>query len=335
MTKIAFVGLGDHAVRAHLAHLKTFSDCELAGVFDPDVASIRAAENSQGVNLHRYTTYQDLLADASVQALVISSPDRFHLDQLTAGVQAGKHVFCEKPLCTRDQDVDSLRGALAIAEKKGLVVTSCHPRRFDPPYLWLKENLGALQEKLGAPLSLSLDFSYHAPDPDKRHLHGDSLLQDHANHEIDYVHFLFGMSPTAAFRKLDSYDRYEMSGARDDGLTFEFSGTRRLDQGIYPETIRMRFEHGDLMIDTYEEANSHIRYHEAISHQRGAGQSNSASPITPGVTDYNQRFVGVNRAFINAVQGRGQNYLTAAEMVANTVFSTEAQKTRLLQFNPS
>lgn len=56
----------------------------------------------------RYTDYEDLLADASVDAVCIATPDFAHYAPVKAAIQAGKHVLCEKPFTTELSEADEL-----------------------------------------------------------------------------------------------------------------------------------------------------------------------------------------------------------------------------------
>jgi predicted dehydrogenase len=315
---IALAGAGDHLARAHVKHLKNNPAARISGVFDPSDAPVSRlmAETGAGASLARYRTYDALLADPAVDAVMIGSPDRLHLAQLIEAVQAGKHVFCEKPMCDSEDGLGALSESLRRAWETGLVVTSCHPRRFDPPYAWLKENLAALTERHGSPVELRLDFTYHKPS--KTGLHGGSMLQDHMNHEFDYLNFLFGGCGCAAHKLFDAEDRYHVAGERADGIVFAFGGTRRLDGGTYGEIIELRLERASLHIDTYNESNSYIHDHERAAER--------LCPITPGVTDYDLRFRAVNDNWINAILGRGANYLTMEDMLANSFMSVAFAK---------
>jgi len=199
------------------------------------------------------------------------------------------------------------------AQTAGLVVTSCHPRRFDPPYVWLKDNLPELVCRYGKPLELKLDFTYHKPDAAKAGLHGGSMLQDHMNHEFDYLCFLFGIEACTAHKLFDDEDRYHVSGTREDGIVFSFGGTRRLDGKTYGEVIEVRFERATIHIDTYHSANSYIHEHELAS--------STLRLIAPGTTDYDVRFQAINHNWIDAIQGKGINYLSADSMYANSFMS--------------
>ena len=61
------------------------------------------------------TEIHDLLSDANIHALMIATRHHLHAAQVTAGLQAGKHIFCEKPLCLSPQELKGILEALAQA----------------------------------------------------------------------------------------------------------------------------------------------------------------------------------------------------------------------------
>ena len=82
--------------------------------------------------------YRDILADHAVDAVVISTPPYVHAEQLTAALEAGKHVLIEKPLA---ESVDSVKKIVAAAEQtKGLVVleASCRHTRLTRKFQFIK-----------------------------------------------------------------------------------------------------------------------------------------------------------------------------------------------------
>jgi predicted dehydrogenase len=323
--RIAFSGLGDHAIRAHLKHLVQSGRCRVVGAFDPgrQIDAEWRQRHGLDASFKQYRDFDALTSDPGVDAVLIASPDRFHLPQLRATIQAGKHAFCEKPLCTGRDELRTLRSLLQEAAGKGLSISSCHPRRFDPPYVWLKENLPRLTGQYGRVLQISLDFSYHEPSPDKGHLHGGSLLLDHANHEVDYVNLLLGRAGANLTRLLDSPDRYALCGVRDDGVTLHFHGTRRLSQRIYPESVHVRFERGELDLNTYDARLSRLVDHDAIAHQTGAvaAPDKSLQRIDHAVTDYEKRFRGVNNDWLDGMTNGRQCYLATEDMLYNAAVS--------------
>lgn len=354
MLKIAFSGLGDHALQSHAWHLafnpgsvaaKTLDyetvaalppprrqealaslgqhpDVKIVAAFDPESAKFARLKHHLGIEPAAYTNkdtgYTSMLRCEDIDGVLISSPDAAHLPQMAAAVARGLHVFCEKPLCTTAAEIKLLHDVLDDASRKGLIVTSCHPRRFDTPYVWLARRLPLLRAEFGKVMNVSLDFSYHEASPEKRNLHGDSLLQDHVNHEIDYLNFMLGHDKFGAVKLVDAFDRYHLAGVRNDGVTFDFHGTRRLRDKVYPETIRVRFERAELMIDTYNQGNSHILKHE----------TSTRVAIRPGTTDYLGRFAAINQNWVDAMAGRGDNYLTADDLILNSALSVSLHDRR-------
>jgi predicted dehydrogenase len=109
-----------------------------------------AAEND--IRLH--ASYEDVLADDDVEAVVLASPHSVHFDQIMAAAAAGKHVFCEKPFCLNAGDA---RTALDTLASKGLKVAIGHNRRFSPNAIQLKQMIDS--GDLGDMIQIEGNFS--------------------------------------------------------------------------------------------------------------------------------------------------------------------------------
>ncbi len=131
--KVALVGYGsiaeEHA-RAIVALREQpgGGDLRVAGVMgrlaEPTAAFARE------VGAERATTdLDDLLADPTVEAVVVCSPTDLHAAQTERALRAGKHVLCEIPLATSLAETDRLI-ALADAMDRRLMV--CHTQRYHP-----------------------------------------------------------------------------------------------------------------------------------------------------------------------------------------------------------
>jgi len=89
----------------------------------------------------------EILADASVQAVVLATPHGQHADQMVAAAAAGKHIFVEKPFTL---DKASAERAMAAIRKAGVKVAIGHNRRFHPAMKllgqWIRDGrLGTLE----------------------------------------------------------------------------------------------------------------------------------------------------------------------------------------------
>jgi predicted dehydrogenase len=88
-------------------------------------------------------SYEALLADRSVDAVVLATPHSMHSAQVVAAAGAGKHVFCEKPFALKKADAET---AVAATAKAGVTLGLGYNRRFHPEMTALRERIrtGAL-----------------------------------------------------------------------------------------------------------------------------------------------------------------------------------------------
>lgn len=317
-TRWALIGCGEHGIRSHAVPGENIEGLDLVVVCDPNPSARTLVEKTIDRSL-KHLTEEDVYTRHDIDAVVIGSPDRFHLASLEKAVMAGVHVLCEKPLATEVSDLERLTAILNLAQEKGLVVTSCHPRRFDPPYIFMRRELEQLVERFGSIESLQLDFSYHAPS--KAGLHR-GLLIDHINHELDTANYLLGYSPTWMKRIVDSQTHYQAVGAREDGIALFFEGTRKLDARTYPEFIRVRLERGYVELDC-KRGRAVICNHEEID---GPGAYELIDPLPK--TDYESRFLNVMKNFYDSIRGVTKNYLTHQDLRDNSAVGVHLTESR-------
>ena len=91
---------------------------------------------------------EELIASPEIDAVVIASWDGTHADLAVKCIQAGKPVFCEKPLATTLEDAKKVVEAEKASGKRLLQIGFM--RRFDPDYIKMKKILDS--GELGAPL---------------------------------------------------------------------------------------------------------------------------------------------------------------------------------------
>jgi len=79
--------------------------------------------------LKLYNSYEDILNDDAIEAVVLVTPNSTHVPQMIAAAEHGKHVFCEKPFALTG---DGAREAVAAAERAGVTLGLGYNRRFHP-----------------------------------------------------------------------------------------------------------------------------------------------------------------------------------------------------------
>lgn len=98
--------------------------------------------------------FEDALEDPDVEAVILCSPHRFHADQIVAAAKAGKHVFCEKPLCTTGAEVER---AVTAVKDAGVHLGIGHERRFEPSVMDVRKRFAA--GEFGTALQIEANFS--------------------------------------------------------------------------------------------------------------------------------------------------------------------------------
>ncbi|MDV8003766.1 Gfo/Idh/MocA family oxidoreductase [Rhodococcus sp. IEGM 1318] len=85
----------------------------LAAVADPAPGAAASLIERVSPDARAYTDALELIADPTVEAVLISTPASTHTDLVVAAAEAGKHVFCEKPMALTLEDADRAIGACA------------------------------------------------------------------------------------------------------------------------------------------------------------------------------------------------------------------------------
>ncbi len=132
MLSVAICGAGGLG-RNHAENFSQIADAEVSLVFDivPEAAEALA----QDVGARATTNEDDLWAD-DVDAVVITTPTPFHADYVIKAAQAGKHIFCEKPMCRHMEQGEAM---LEAVDEAGVTFMVGHVLRFFPEYVRARE----------------------------------------------------------------------------------------------------------------------------------------------------------------------------------------------------
>jgi predicted dehydrogenase len=136
MIKAAIIGLGwwGQTILRNLANSTVIRP--VLGV-DP-LDSSRAAASALGIETS--PRFEDALAHPDVEAVILCTPQDRHADQIVAAAQSGRHVFCEKPLCTTSAEAEI---AIAAIRKAGVQLGIGHERRFEPAVIEMRKRFAA------------------------------------------------------------------------------------------------------------------------------------------------------------------------------------------------
>ncbi len=134
----------------------------------------------------RTTRFEDLLEDRSIEGIVVSTPVSTHYALALRALQAGKHVFVEKPIASSSEEAAEL---VEVADDKGLVLMPGHTFLYSPPVNAIRALIEA--GELGDIYFIStsrVNLGLHQSDV--------SVAWDLGPHDFSILRYLLGETPT-------------------------------------------------------------------------------------------------------------------------------------------
>lgn len=227
MIRVAVVGLGKMGI-SHLAIIGAHADVEVAAVCDGSDYVVDVLSKYTGVKT--YTDYAKMLAEVPLDAVILATPSRTHVDMARTALARGIHVFCEKPFTL---DWRQARELSALAAEKKLVNQVGYHCRFIGAFQEIKRlvDFGAigkvshvLAEAYGPVILRPSGSTWRSQKTE-----GGGCLYDYAAHPINLVNWYFGMPKEvqgASLKRIFSKDTDdEVCGTLvyDDGMTAQLS----------------------------------------------------------------------------------------------------------------
>jgi myo-inositol 2-dehydrogenase/D-chiro-inositol 1-dehydrogenase len=186
----------------------------LAGVADPAPGAAERLASSLGAD-RATTDPAELLADPAVEAVLIAAPARFHADLVVAAAEAGKAVFCEKPMALTLADADR---AIAATLAAGVPLQVGFNRRFDTGFRAAHELVAA--GRLGTPQLLrSLTRDPGVPDPGR--VPPSTIFLETLIHDFDTLRYLNpGAEAVTVYAVADAlaYPQFRDQGLQDTAV---------------------------------------------------------------------------------------------------------------------
>ncbi|KEI01111.1 Gfo/Idh/MocA family oxidoreductase [Clostridium botulinum] len=136
--KFGIVGLG-RLGRKHAKNLAfRIPNAELLAVCSVVKEEVEEVKNAWGIK-YGYTDFDEMLRNKELDAIFISSPSGFHCEQIEKALDAGFHVFSEKPLGLYLEEAK--RVAKAVNEHKDQIFMVGFMRRYDDSYVYAKKKI--------------------------------------------------------------------------------------------------------------------------------------------------------------------------------------------------
>ncbi|MFN7996675.1 MAG: Gfo/Idh/MocA family oxidoreductase [Bryobacteraceae bacterium] len=190
MVSLAICGLGNIG-KVHLENLQSLRGCRVVGLFDRNLDELRRLAAIAGVKA--YTNAGEVFADPETDAVVIATPTGSHREYLVRALEAGKHVFVEKPLAGTLADAEVIVRAAADSSRLAQV-GFCE--RFNVNYLEAKR--AVVQGRLGRIRAIqSFRMAPYAfSDPA-----WELGVLDTAVHNLDLILWFMGRAPRSVLAR--------------------------------------------------------------------------------------------------------------------------------------
>src|SRR6185369_7888895 len=166
--------------------------CEIVAIASREPSKAKAAAGELNIP-KAYGSYEELLADNSIEAIYNPLPNNLHVPWTVKAAEAGKNVLCEKPIALNAAEARTL---IEVRNRTGMRIQEAFMVRTHPQ--WLETRRLIHSGRIGSLRSITGFFSYNNPDPAniRNHLElGGGALMDIGCYPITISRFMYDTEP--------------------------------------------------------------------------------------------------------------------------------------------
>lgn len=301
--------------------VRSVPNAELVSIADPFLND-NIYEWSQRLGVKNcYKNAEAIFEDSSIDAVFICSATDTHADYIIQAAEAGKHIFCEKPI---HYDIAMIEKALDAVKEAGVKLQVGFVRRFDHNHKVVHDTVAS--GKLGAPHIVKVTSRDPMP-PSMDYVEGSGgLFMDMMIHDFDMVRYLSGSEVT------------EVTAYGDVLIDEKFKDYNDVDTAI----VMLKFANGALgVIDNSRKAGYGYDQRTEVHCTGGCAQvyndlDNAATISTPeGVTSakpmwfflerYNHAFISEEQAFIQSIIDGKETLVTGIDGLMPVLLAKAAE----------
>lgn len=216
MFQIGIIGCGKIAQVRHIPEYLDRPEAKLAGLFD--LNKDRAKQLGEQLGAKVYDSWEDLLADPSIDAVSVCVANNAHAEISIAALKAGKHVLCEKPMATTLAECEAM---VAAARESGKFLMIGQNQRLTRAHQKARQMVR--DGVLGDIISFRTTFGHGGPetwsmDPGKNTWFFDKnkaamgAMADLGIHKTDLIQFLTGQKVVETTAKVATLDKRGADG---------------------------------------------------------------------------------------------------------------------------
>jgi myo-inositol 2-dehydrogenase/D-chiro-inositol 1-dehydrogenase len=264
----------------------------------------------------------DILTDPAIDAVLICSSTNTHADLIVKAAQAGKHIFCEKPI---DHSLAKIDQALAAVDRAGVKLQVGFNRRFDANFARVRSAVAS--GEIGKPHLLHIVSRDPAPPPIAYVKTSGGMFLDMTIHDFDMARFLIGDEVTEVYTAADVVVDPEIGRAGDvdtavivlrfrGGVIGTIDNSRKAVYG-YDQRVEVLGSEGAIAIGN--------RYPNEARISTGTSVRRDL-PLNFFMDRYTESFAKELRAFVEAVRADKPTPVTGPDGRAPVVMALAARK---------
>ena len=221
---VALVGLGGYSTGRLAPGLQLTEHCELRGIVTGTPSKIPRWQREYDIpdkNVYSYETLPDVANNDDIDILYIVTPPAIHMRDAIRAAEAGKHVWCEKPMAMNEEEC---RAIINTAEKNGVFLSIGYRMQHEPntqTIIKYGEN-----NTYGEITAIQTGAGYNGAHPDPTNWRrigrlGGGALYDMGVYPINAARYSTGMEPltvsgrqwserTAMYSDVDEFTEFEL-----------------------------------------------------------------------------------------------------------------------------
>lgn len=185
----------------HIDAIAQTEGARIVAVADPNPQKAEAARAAIGGEVAVHADWQELVADATVEAVVVCAPTQMHAEMSVAAMAAGRHVYCEKAMAA---SMGGCRAMIGARDRAGVKLTVGQSTRFRAPFAMARRLVE--RGEVGEVVAVDATFGGPANPPEmgatdswryRAESAGNGHIINFGCHYIDTARFLCDDDPVA------------------------------------------------------------------------------------------------------------------------------------------
>ena len=283
--------------KVHAKAITSNPEARLMAVADAMPAAAEAIAKQYGCAVR---TIEEIAAAGDIDAVVICTPTDTHADLIETFSNAGKAMFCEKPI---DLSLARVKACLAVVEANRSTLMVGFNRRFDPHFMAVRAAID--DGRIGAVEMVTIISRDPAPPPVDYIKRSGGIFRDMTIHDFDMARFLLGeeiatvtaqasVLVDSAIGVAGDYDSVSVMLATATGKHATISNSRRATYG-YDQRIEVHGSEGVVSAENQR----------AVSIEIAGAHGYTRPPLLDFfMTRYTQAYANEIAAFIDAIGGK-------------------------------